>query len=90
MSNHSGGRVLLALLLLAMWPADSLAQAITRQVTLVVPYSAGGGTDVVARLIGNPCRAASASPSLSRTWSAPAARSPISALPAPSPMAQPC
>src|SRR5262249_54269521 len=36
-----------------IWPADSLAQAITRQVTLVVPYSAGGGTDVVARLIGN-------------------------------------
>jgi len=29
------------------------AQAITRQVTLVVPYSAGGGTDTVARLIGN-------------------------------------
>ncbi len=53
MSNHFGGRVLLALGLLAMWPGDSLAQAITRQVTLVVPYSAGGGTDVVARLIGN-------------------------------------
>ena len=29
------------------------AQAIARQVTLVVPYSAGGGTDTVARLIGN-------------------------------------
>lgn len=29
------------------------AQAITRQITLVVPYSAGGGTDTVARLIGN-------------------------------------
>jgi tripartite-type tricarboxylate transporter receptor subunit TctC len=53
MSNHLGGRVLLALVLLAMWPADSLAQAITRQITLVVPYSAGGGTDTVARLIGN-------------------------------------
>jgi tripartite-type tricarboxylate transporter receptor subunit TctC len=32
-------------------PVD--AQAIARQVTLVVPYSAGGGTDTVARLIGN-------------------------------------
>jgi tripartite-type tricarboxylate transporter receptor subunit TctC len=53
MSNHFGGRVLLALGLLSMSPADSWAQAITRQVTLVVPYSAGGGTDVVARLIGN-------------------------------------
>ena len=53
MSNHFGGRVLLALALVAMWPADSLAQAITRQITLVVPYSAGGGTDTVARLIGN-------------------------------------
>src|SRR3954447_13905009 len=30
-----------------------MAQAIARQVTLVVPYSAGGGTDTVARLIGN-------------------------------------
>jgi tripartite-type tricarboxylate transporter receptor subunit TctC len=29
------------------------AQAISRQITLVVPYSAGGGTDTVARLIGN-------------------------------------
>src|SRR5438477_9345226 len=29
------------------------AQAIARQITLVVPYSAGGGTDTVARLIGN-------------------------------------
>ena len=35
-------------------PAGSAnAQAITRQITLVVPYSAGGGTDTVARLIGN-------------------------------------
>jgi tripartite-type tricarboxylate transporter receptor subunit TctC len=38
--------------------ADALAgpasaQAIARQITLVVPYSAGGGTDTVARLIGN-------------------------------------
>jgi tripartite-type tricarboxylate transporter receptor subunit TctC len=32
---------------------DAFAQAIARQVTLVVPYSAGGGTDTVARLIGN-------------------------------------
>lgn len=32
---------------------DASAQAIARQVTLVVPYSAGGGTDTVARLIGN-------------------------------------
>ena len=31
----------------------AFAQAITRQVTLVVPYAAGGGTDTVARLIGN-------------------------------------
>lgn len=33
--------------------ADVSAQAIARQVTLVVPYAAGGGTDTVARLIGN-------------------------------------
>src|SRR4029078_6517233 len=53
MSNHFGGRVWLTLALIAMWPADSLAQAITRQITLVGPYSARGVTDTVARLIGN-------------------------------------
>jgi tripartite-type tricarboxylate transporter receptor subunit TctC len=53
MPKHFSGRVL-ALALLSLLPAtDSLAQAITRQITLVVPYSAGGGTDTVARLIGN-------------------------------------
>ena len=29
--------------------SGAFAQAISRQVTLVVPYSAGGGTDTVAR-----------------------------------------
>jgi tripartite-type tricarboxylate transporter receptor subunit TctC len=40
-------------LLSAMAAGPAEAQAIARQVTLVVPYSAGGGTDTVARLIGN-------------------------------------
>jgi len=40
-------------LLSLMAAGPAAAQAITRQVTLVVPYSAGGGTDTVARLIGN-------------------------------------
>src|SRR5690242_17628107 len=40
-------------LLSVMAAGPAAAQAIARQVTLVVPYSAGGGTDVVARLIGN-------------------------------------
>lgn len=53
MSNRFTGGVLLAWAALALWPADAVAQAITRQVTLVVPYAAGGGTDTVARLIGN-------------------------------------
>ena len=40
--------------LIATAPAGpASAQAIARQITLVVPYSAGGGTDTVARLIGN-------------------------------------
>ena len=45
---------LVALVLFAAVPAGTAnAQAISRQITLVVPYSAGGGTDTVARLIGN-------------------------------------
>src|SRR5438046_2169550 len=41
------------LLLAAFFSRDAAAQAITKPVTLVVPYAAGGGTDTVARLIGN-------------------------------------
>ena len=37
----------------AMAAGSAMAQAIARQITLVVPYSAGGGTDTVARLIGD-------------------------------------
>jgi tripartite-type tricarboxylate transporter receptor subunit TctC len=45
---------LLTIGLLSTVPADTaVAQAITKTVTIVVPYSAGGGTDTVARLIGD-------------------------------------
>src|SRR5882724_4163158 len=45
---------LLAIGLLSATPADDVAaQPITKTVTLVVPYSAGGGTDTVARLIAD-------------------------------------
>src|SRR5690242_860474 len=44
---------LVAGLLPVIGTGEVSAQAISRQVTLVVPYSAGGGTDIVARLIGN-------------------------------------
>ena len=44
---------LVAGLLSVATAGPALAQAIARPVTLVVPYSAGGGTDTVARLIGN-------------------------------------
>jgi tripartite-type tricarboxylate transporter receptor subunit TctC len=41
-----------ACFLLAALTAPAAAQPITKNVTIVVPYSAGGGTDTVARLIG--------------------------------------
>src|SRR5215216_4153999 len=54
MISRFRGLVLLAAgLVSAMAAGSAMAQAIARQVTLVVPYSAGGGTDTVARLIGN-------------------------------------
>src|SRR5882757_3903615 len=54
MISRFRGIVLLAAGLFSIVPAGyAMAQAIARQVTLVVPYSAGGGTDTVARLIGN-------------------------------------
>ena len=41
-----------ACFLLAALTSQAAAQPITKNVTIVVPYSAGGGTDTVARLIG--------------------------------------
>jgi tripartite-type tricarboxylate transporter receptor subunit TctC len=46
--------LLLAVGLLSLDSAEYVAaQIITKSVTIVVPYSAGGGTDTVARLIGH-------------------------------------
>lgn len=47
----AGGLTSICLLLAAMAP-QAAAQSISKTVTLVVPYAAGGGTDTVARLIG--------------------------------------
>jgi len=48
------GTLLLAVGLFSTAPAQYVAaQSITKTVTIVVPYSAGGGTDTVARLIGH-------------------------------------
>lgn len=52
-SRFTGMAWLAAGALTIMGTSGAFAQAISRQVTLVVPYSAGGGTDTVARLIGN-------------------------------------
>ena len=41
-----------ACFLLAALTSQAEAQPITKNVTIVVPYSAGGGTDTVARLVG--------------------------------------
>lgn len=40
-------------LLLTAFSQQAAAQAITKQVTIVVPYAAGGGTDTVTRLISH-------------------------------------
>ena len=54
MISRFRGIVLLAAGLFSTVASGSaMAQGIARQITLVVPYSAGGGTDTVARLIGN-------------------------------------
>ena len=45
-------RALSACFLLAALTSPVAAQPIAKNVTIVVPYSAGGGTDTVARLIG--------------------------------------
>ena len=54
MIDRLGGRSLACIaLLLAALISQAEAQSISKTVTLVVPYSAGGGTDTVARLIGD-------------------------------------
>src|SRR6476659_8930102 len=54
MISRFRGIVLLAAGLFSTVASGSaMAQGIARQITLVVPYSAGGGTATVARLIGN-------------------------------------
>src|SRR5215468_5585636 len=50
---HRSGLLLAAGLLVTAPAAHVAAQSITKPVTIVVPYSAGGGTDTVARLVGD-------------------------------------
>ena len=50
--DRSQTRAASACFLLAALTSQVAAQPITKNVTIVVPYSAGGGTDTVARLIG--------------------------------------
>lgn len=66
------------------------AQAITRQVTLVVPYLAGGGTDTVARLIGNQISRTLGQPVVIENGSAPVVPAPTSASRAPNRTVRPC
>jgi len=52
--NRFRTRMLLGVCLALMaYTPEAGAQAISKTVTLVVPYSAGGGTDTVARLVGD-------------------------------------
>src|SRR5262245_41956897 len=48
-----GRRVIGACLALAALASAATAQTSSKPVTIVVPYAAGGGTDTVARLIGD-------------------------------------
>ena len=51
MIDHPRACALTICVLLAALTSQVAAQPITKNVTIVVPYSAGGGTDTVARLI---------------------------------------
>ncbi len=54
MTDRLGRRLLACIaLFVAIFVPQAQAQSISRTVTIVVPYAAGGGTDVVARLIAD-------------------------------------
>ena len=73
--SQLAARAMIAVIALGLAAADALAQTDypRRSITLIVPFAAGGPTDVVARIIGRPMPPGS-------TWRMPA--SPRSRSPA--------
>ena len=61
-----------------------------RSITVIVPFPAGGASDVVARIVTNQMSKILGQPIVSRMSAAPAARSAARALPPRHPTATPC
>ena len=65
---------------LAAWPAKSQEYP-SHVITMIVPFPAGGPTDLVGRLVANVMSKELDSRSSSKTWAVPAARSALLAWP---------
>jgi tripartite-type tricarboxylate transporter receptor subunit TctC len=78
----------------ATWPLAARAQSLPagypdHPITLIVPYAAGGGNDVLARAVADPMAKLLGQPVVIENRGAQAARSALARSPRPRPMATP-